>query len=292
MQAWSPLTLLIDEADSFLPENEELRGVLNSGYEMSGMVIRVLEIQGQHVPMPFATFAPVALATIGGLPATLADRSVPIRLKRKTATEKVAKLRAEGMRATLADLARKLRRWADDGALQLLLNPITPESLNDRAGDISVPLLSIAASAGEAWWGRGSWAVVEVFGASAAAEDDAEPGTPLLADVRAIFDDPPTDRMPSADLSARLAQLDDRPWLECNRGRPMTQSHLAALLKHFRGLPWHDPHGIGQNPEGLLQVRIRGCLGAVSAAGQGGDAVKGRRSRHTATLQMTSSGLP
>lgn len=233
VQGLSPITLLIDEADSFLHDNEELRGVLNSGYEMSGMVIRVVEIQGQHVPMPFPTFAPVALATIGALPATLADRAVPIRLKRKTAAEKVTKLRANGMRAALAELARKLRRWAEDDALQLLPNPITPDQLNDRAGDISVPLLSIAASAGGTWWGRGWWAIVEVFGQSAAADDDAERGATLLADIRMIFDDPPTDKMPSADLSGRLALLHDRPWPECNRGRPITPAQLAGLLKPF-----------------------------------------------------------
>jgi len=253
VQALSPLTLLIDEADSFLPENEELRGVLNSGYEMSGMVIRVVEMQGQHVPMPFATFAPVALATIRRLPATLADRAVPIRLKRKTAAEKVAKLRAAGNRAALADLARKLRRWAEDGASHLLPNPGTPDQLNDRAGDISVPLLSIAASAGETWSRRGRSAIVELFGQNAAAEDDAEQGTTLLADIRAIFDDPPTDRIPSAELSGRLAVLHDRPWPECNRGRPITPAHLAGLLKPFGVRPGTIRMESNETPKGYYR---------------------------------------
>ena len=84
VEALKPLTLLIDEADSFLRDNEELRGVLNSGYERSGQVIRVLEQRGEHTPVAFATFAPVVLAAIGDLPSTLADRSIPIRLQRKS----------------------------------------------------------------------------------------------------------------------------------------------------------------------------------------------------------------
>jgi hypothetical protein len=233
VQALSPLTLLIDEADSFVPDNEELRGVLNSGYEMSGMVIRVVEIQGQHVPMPFATFAPVAIAAIGALPTTLTDRADIIRLKRKTAAEKVEKLRTAGNRQVLADLARKLRRWSEDDASLLIPNPVTPDQLNDRAGDISVPLLSIAAGAGEAWWARGWWAIVEVFGQSAAAEGDNERGAMLLADVRAIFDDPSVDKVPSVNLCVRLAELQDRPWPEANKGRPITPTQLAAMLKPF-----------------------------------------------------------
>ena len=35
-------TLLIDEADTFLPENEELRGILNSGHRQGGSVIRTV----------------------------------------------------------------------------------------------------------------------------------------------------------------------------------------------------------------------------------------------------------
>ncbi len=233
VQAFSPLTLLIDEANSFLPDNEELRGVLNSGYEMSGMVIRVVEIQGEHVPVPFPTFAPVALAAIGMLPDTLADRAIPIRLKRKTAAEKVEKLRATGNRQALADLARKLRRWSKDDSTLLIPNPLTPDQLNDRAGDISVVLLSIAAAAGEAWWARGCWAIVNVFGQNAAAEGDIERGTMLLADVRTIFDDPLSDRIQSIMLCSRLAELQDRPWPESNRGRAITPTQLAGMLKPF-----------------------------------------------------------
>jgi putative DNA primase/helicase len=35
-------TLLMDEADTFLPENEEMRGVLNSGHRRDGTVIRLV----------------------------------------------------------------------------------------------------------------------------------------------------------------------------------------------------------------------------------------------------------
>ncbi|HEX7390578.1 MAG TPA: hypothetical protein VF286_10735, partial [Acidiphilium sp.] len=136
VEALAPLTLLIDEADSHLKDNEELRGVLNSGFEASGNVIRVTEMNGEHVPVQFATFAPVALAAIGKLPETIEDRSVPIRLERKTADQPVTKFRDAGARPHIALIGRKLARWAGDDAARLDQSPAIPAALNDREGDL------------------------------------------------------------------------------------------------------------------------------------------------------------
>ena len=62
-------TLLIDEADSFVKDNEELRGILNSGHtKAAAYVIRNVEINGEHKPRRFSTWAPKAIATIRDLP--------------------------------------------------------------------------------------------------------------------------------------------------------------------------------------------------------------------------------
>ena len=54
-------TLLIDEVDSFLPDNEELRGVLNSGHTRhTAYVLRVNRDTGEVEP--FSTWAPKAVA--------------------------------------------------------------------------------------------------------------------------------------------------------------------------------------------------------------------------------------
>src|SRR5262245_53446818 len=71
-------TLLIDEVDSFLGENEELRGVLNSGHRRGGAVLR--NVGDDHEPRAFSTYAACAVALIGQLPGTLTDRSVTIDL--------------------------------------------------------------------------------------------------------------------------------------------------------------------------------------------------------------------
>ncbi|WP_165694261.1 DUF3631 domain-containing protein [Teichococcus deserti] len=237
VEALSPLTLLIDEADSFLGENEELRGILNSGFEASGQVIRVVEVKDEHQPICFATFAPVALAGIGELPGTLEDRALPIVLQRKAASETVTRLRSPGARGRLHDLARKLVRWAQDRGPHLNADPAIPEELGDREADVSVPLVSIADDAGPVWAARGRKALREVFGRRAKEEGTLEAGALLLADIKATFAATRTDRLASDDLCRALADMEDRPWPEWKNGKPMSAPQLARALKPFGPRP-------------------------------------------------------
>jgi Protein of unknown function (DUF3631) len=245
VEALRPLTLLVDEADAFLGGNEELRGVLNSGFERSGEVVRVAEVRVELQPVRFATFCPVALAGIGRLPGTLEDRAVPIVLQRKAAAEGVVKLRAPGARAALRDLARKLARWAADRARHLAAEPEVPDALGDREGDISVPLLSIADDAGGEWPARARRALLEVFGHRAATEGGAEADTLLLADIRGLFLGLSATRLTSDVIVARLVEMEERPWPEWRAGRPMTKAQLARALAPFGVRPGTIRTGAG-----------------------------------------------
>ncbi len=237
VEALAPLTLLLDEADAFLKENEELRGVLNSGYERSGNAIRLVEVNGEHQPIQFRIFAPLALAGIGALPATLEDRAVPVVLQRKGAAEKAAKLREPGARAALADLARKAARWAGDRAPTLHLDPSIPEVMGDREGDIAVPLLSIADDAGGPWPARARAALLDLFGRREAEGGNAEAGTLLLADLRGLFRDKCAVRLPSTSIIGALGGMEERPWPEWRQSKPITATQLARALAPFSVRP-------------------------------------------------------
>lgn len=237
VEALAPLTLLLDEADSFIRENEELRGVLNSGFERSGEVIRVVEVDGEHQPIRFRTFAPLALAGIGALPSTLEDRAVPVVLQRKGAAETATKLRAPGARAQLADLARKLARWAADRRTGLPLDPAIPEAMGDREGDIAVPLLSIADDAGGPWPARARAALLDVFGKRAAEGGNTEAGALLLGDMRDLFDGRGATALHSTVIVAALGGMEDRPWPEWKRDKPITPTQLAVMLAPFKVRP-------------------------------------------------------
>ena len=227
-------SLLIDEADAFLSTSEELRGILNAGFEANGRVLRVEEAQGGLRPRVFRCFAPVALAGIGRMPGTLEDRSVPIVLQRaeEASRSRLTKLRAPGARDALATLARQCARWALDHRERLALAPDVPSALNDRQADISVPLLSIADLVGGDWPDRLRRALLTLFGSD---RDRAaiDLGSLLLADCHAIFAETGSLRITSGELASRLAGIETSPWGEIAAGRPITPHRLAKMLAPF-----------------------------------------------------------
>jgi putative DNA primase/helicase len=237
VEAYKPLCLLIDEADTFMRHNDELRGVLNSGFEQTGQVIRVVENNREQVPVAYQTYCAVALAAIGAIPGTVADRAIPVRLDRKAANQPIEKLRAVGNREKLATLERKLARWSADVGCSLSPAPTIPAGLNDREGDICVVLLAIADHAGPAWASRARDALLFVFGVRAKDEGDTELGTLLLADIRAIFRARSASRLTSGDLCKWLADIEERAWPEWRRGKPISKTQLAAALRPFRIRP-------------------------------------------------------
>jgi putative DNA primase/helicase len=226
-------TLLIDEADSFVKDNEELRGILNSGHtKAAAHVIRNVEVNGEHKPRRFSTWAPKAIATIRSLADTLEDRAIVVQLQRKPRAANVARLRKRDSEE-FAVLRRKAARWAEDNFPRLTdPDPEIPESLNDRAADNWRPLLAIADLAGGDWPARARDAACVLSGEG---HDSTSLNVELLADIRAAFGD--LDIIRSADLVTKLTADPERPWAEWNhkqgKPQPLTQRQLAGLLKPF-----------------------------------------------------------
>jgi hypothetical protein len=219
-------TLILDEADTFARDNEELRGVLNAGHKRNGMVVRIVEAGGDYKPMQFSVWAPVALAAIGHLPGTVEDRSLIVRLKRRRPDEKVESLRLDRPNG-LDQLARKAARWAVDHPELRDADPAIPPAIINRDADNWRPLLAIADLAGGDWPARARQAASELVGEHA---DDSR-RVQLLADIRAAFETKGADRLSSDDLVTCLTSLDDRPWVEFSKGRALSKPQLARLLR-------------------------------------------------------------
>jgi Protein of unknown function (DUF3631) len=222
-------TLLIDEADSFVKDNEELRGILNSGHtKAAAHVIRNVEINGEHKPRRFSTWAAKAIATIRALADTLEDRAIVLMLQRKPKTVKVERLRKRDSEE-FAALRQKAARWAADNFDKLAdPDPQMPNILNDRAADNWRPLLAIADLAGGEWPKRARDAARDLSGEGREAVSDVE----LLRDIRTAFGD--LDVITSADLVTALVADPERPWATWGRGdKPLTPNGLARLLKPF-----------------------------------------------------------
>ena len=228
IDAWRP-TLLIDEADAFMRDNEELRGLLNCGHTRdSAFVVRL--VGDDFTPRKFTVWGAKALAGIGHLADTVMDRAVTLELRRKLPHEPVARLRHAA--ADLFDnLVAKLARFAVDfrEAIRQARPPL-PDALNDRAQDNWEPLLAIADTAGGPWpeWGR--------VAALALSGDDApsmSTGTELLADIREVFELLACTRIKTADLIAALCEDEEMPWATYNRGKPISPRQVAIRLKGY-----------------------------------------------------------
>ena len=239
-------TLLIDEADTFLEDADELRGILNSGHSRSAAFV-IRTVGDDHEPRIFTTWAPKAIAKIGKLSGTLADRAIPIRMARKLPADRVERL-TEAEVDRLRDFARRAARWVADQFVDLRdADPPTPAGLHDRAADNWRPLLAIADVAGGGWPVRARVAIARL-----ADDDDGDEAAPvlLLGDLRDLFDARRVDRLPSAEIAEALGKLEERPWPEWKNGKPITQRQVAALLRPFRIVPNNIRLPDGKTPKG------------------------------------------
>lgn len=226
-------TLLLDESDAAFRGDpqyaEALRGVLNTGYRRSGKVS--VTVGQNHTPHDFSTFCPKAIAGIGRLPDTVADRSIPIRLKRAARGE-VQKFRAREMESTTTDLHERLSAWCAEIAGQLRdARPKLPDELSDRQQDVVEPLLAIADTTGNDWPQKARRAIVTLCAESR--RKDQSNGVQLLSDISQIFIERRADRLSSADLVKALTEIETSPWVEWKNDKPVTQPQVARLLAEF-----------------------------------------------------------
>jgi hypothetical protein len=222
--------LLIDEADTFLYESDELRGVLNSGYRKGGSVLRT--VGEDFEPRAFATYSACAIAIIGALPDTLHDRAVTIELQRRRLRQRIEPFRPD--RADYLDvLARKAMRWTTDHADRIgERDPDMPDGIINREADNWRPLLAIADEAGGRWINRARDATRRGHSADM---DESSLFELLLADIRDVFGK--QTQMTSAELVTALVAIEGRPWadgLGKNRDKPLTTNRLAGMLKRFK----------------------------------------------------------
>lgn len=250
-EAYRP-TLLVDEWDSFAQGNDELRNVINAGHCKG---VQVLRSDGETFePRAFSAWSPAALAGIGKLPSTIADRSVEISMQRKKKSDRVSRLRGDRIDAEMEHLRRKLAAWTAQHFEALRdLDPSVPDSLDDRGADNWRPLLAIAEMAGGRWPELARLAAMSLSSERGAADDDSL-GVALLRDVRDVFAS--ADRLPSKTLVERLLELEGRPWSELPdpyRGRPLTQTTLARLLRNFSISPKSIRLDDGSTPKGYTR---------------------------------------
>jgi hypothetical protein len=229
IEKWRP-TFMLDEADNVLKDNPELLGVLNSGHrKASAYVIRT--VGDDHDARRFTTWCAAGFAIVGALPGGLRSRSIHVEMQRLAKNQTVESYAQH--RKPFADLARRASRWAIDNMDRLRdAEPTMPEGFANRRADNWRPLLAIAEALGGQWPTLAREAALTLD----PVETDQTISVMLIEDIRTILGE--SDRIASATLATRLAEMEGRPWPEYGRARkPITTNAIARLLAKFHIQP-------------------------------------------------------
>lgn len=253
-------SLMIDEGDSFLPNNEELRGVINSGHTRETAYI-IRTVGEEHIPATFSTWGAKAIAGIRveKIAPTITDRSIKLPMRKKLKTEKVERLRRADP-DLFPVLRRKLARFAEDAAdavKQAQAEVPDLEALTDRQMDNWEPLLAIAQAAGGAWPAKAREAALAL---SRVGEESAGTGPELLANIYAVFQEQKQDpfasaeKIATADLLKALCENEEWRWATYNKGRPIAARQVAAILKGYGINSTNVNLGGDKRPKGYIKA--------------------------------------
>lgn len=222
-------TVLLDEADTYLRQNGEVRPIINAGHKKGAQVAR--SVGDQFEPRAFSVWAPMVIAGIGSQADTLEDRSVIIGLERKRPDEHRALFRSDRA-PDAAILASQCARWAHDHQFMLSsADPVLPEGMHNRAADNWRPLLAVADAAG------GPWPNLARVAASSLATEDASTGVQLLSAIRDIFEQTRRNPIWSEHMVTVLNAQTSGPWGEYRNGAGLSAAGLAQILEPFAIAP-------------------------------------------------------
>lgn len=226
-------TILYDEIDTvFGPKangNEEIRGLLNAGHR-KGAVAGRCYMNGKTVETEeILAYCAVALAGLGHLPDTILSRSIVIRMRRRSAAERVEPYRRRVHAPEGDALRNRIAAWAASIQDEVAdAWPMMPDGVEDRDSDVWEPLLAVADAAGGAWPERARVAAVALVADSK--ESTPSLGIRLLADLRKVFGE--QEVMATEALLAALHALPEAPW-EDLRGKPLAARGLARMLNEY-----------------------------------------------------------
>ncbi|MCJ0868560.1 DUF3631 domain-containing protein [Streptomyces sp. AP-93] len=232
----NPPTLMVDEVDTIFgsakvaEKNEEMRGLLNAGHMRNRPTLRVSG--PNHEVQQFSTYAMAALAGIGDLPDTIMDRSVVIRMRRRTENEEATPWRYGRDDLMVQELRERLVGWL--GSLHDEARALVPKlPVEDRAADTWEPLISVADLAGGEWPRMARAACKVMTDYESGRDEDGGLKIRILTDIRLAF---ASEGNPPALRTSRLLDLlnadPEAPWSE-HSPRGLTPRGLQILLDDY-----------------------------------------------------------
>ena len=224
-------TLLIDEIETVLKDNDELRGLLNAGHTRnSAYVIRC--VGDDHEPKRFTVWGMKAIAGINAikLAETVTSRSIVFELRKKTKAESVERLNhAEA--DLFSNLTSKLARFSEDNTERVkAARPDLPDALSDRDQNNWEALLKVASIAGDNWLQAANEIALTMAGLT---QNTQSTGNELLADIQTIFESKHVVKISLVELLNALCEDTESPWATYNRGKQLSTRQLSTRLKDY-----------------------------------------------------------
>jgi hypothetical protein len=196
--------------------------------------------EGRDQIQEFSVYSPKIVALIGDLDGVLADRCLPVQLKRKTGVDEVEQYRSRVVEPIGRDLSKEIEKWALAHSQKVadVFDCIEPFPIqNDRMAELLLPLQAVLTVADP-----GLLPSLEQYADALDAKDrEAErmsPGVRLLTACREIFQKRVklvngVRFVPTNTLITYLTQRDEEPWAHFTRGRNITPEALANLLRPY-----------------------------------------------------------
>jgi hypothetical protein len=277
--------ILLDETDNLFVKKEtnDILGVLNAGFQRGKPAKRCIFIEGKRTLEVLECFAPVCLCGIDVyVPDTIMDRSIVIRMKKRSVNEKIENFRPKNVVDETKKLRERLQEWAHSVKDKVDLNQSTfSAQIVDRLADKWEPLIQCAdlydecngVTAEQAFKGGGLWGD-KARGAALASITQSEEeyqlpiGTMLLKDIKEIFDSTAADKevMKTEDILFSLRGKSDGLWdfftnSKAHNPKPITTRELSDILRKYgiapRTIRFNDKPAKGYSKQSFVDPWFR-----------------------------------
>jgi len=229
-------TLLLDEAQSLRRRGSEssevLREILNAGIDRNSTTMRIGGKDNSEIKS-FRIYSPKAIAMIGEPDGVLADRCLPIEMKRKTSLDDILPYRSRIVEPVGRKLHDRLSTWAkgvERRARAVYDSMEVLPILNDRMAELLLPLQTVLQVACPSFL-----PMLEGYAIKLDERDmnTSSPGVRLLSACREILELGKVEFLLTQKLLGQLYDRDWEPWSKWSQGEPMTSHALGGLLRPF-----------------------------------------------------------
>ncbi len=253
-------TLLLDDCEATFGKsrmNIKLQGLFTARFQQDARFAVRVKDGGEYIFDHSLVFFPAAFAGNGRLHPSLAERSIQIALEPKKPGSSCQPFRFYAVQNSARSLWQSLSDWGDAnherfGKIAPYKEDQFPPELSWRARDCAEPLLHVADFIGGDWPNRARQALVNAF--ALAAFEDFYSSKLVLSDIRDAFAEKGNPEwISSIDLLEYLHTMDNRPWDEWTKGKPMHPKSLSHLLGPFGIRPRNHRTGPKTIPKGYYR---------------------------------------